>query len=214
MPKADDELNTKEKMLITAEAGLNLVPYVGGPLAKIYFGFKQEIRLKRIERFYNELSERMLKYSRSDFILENVNKSALAAIIEEIHEGIEQDFAEERLLYFQNCFINSLTTDGEKEHQKKRYFISVISKLSDTEIEILSTLSKAPKGDGLHYDDINEDGAAEFNAALERLKSLGFLNAILNGKLKQNIQWGEITHHTLSDFGKEFVEYCLTIKLD
>ena len=61
----------------------------------------------------------------------------------------------------------------------------------------------------LTYAQQDDEEAADFNAALERLKSDGFLNSRLNGMLKAGIEWGEVTAFYLSGFGREFVEYCL-----
>ena len=43
-------MNNKEKFELAVNAGLQAIPYVGGPLATLYFGYKQEQRFQRIEQ--------------------------------------------------------------------------------------------------------------------------------------------------------------------
>ena len=203
----EDNLTLKEQGAVIVEAGLNAIPVVGGSLATLYFGAKQEKQFKRLERFYSELQQRVESAENID--ISKVDQSALASIIEEINESVEADFTENRLEYFQNCFLNSLRAGGEADHDKKRYFISKLLRLSDFDIDVLVALYKAPEGHVLAYDKQDQDGAGDYNASLERLKSDGFLNSRLNGKLKAGIEWGEITAFYLSGFGRDFVEYCL-----
>ena len=40
-------MENKDKIELIVNAGLQTIPYVGGPLATLYFGYKQE---KRVER--------------------------------------------------------------------------------------------------------------------------------------------------------------------
>ncbi|MCI5149327.1 MAG: hypothetical protein D3916_08060 [Candidatus Electrothrix sp. MAN1_4] len=43
------------------EAGLELISGIGGALATLYFGRKQEIRFKCLENFYSQLSDELRK---------------------------------------------------------------------------------------------------------------------------------------------------------
>lgn len=203
-----EKLSFSERRDIALNAGISAIPYLGGALSALYFGAKQERRFKRIETFYTNLGDSVKDLKESLVDLDKLDKVKLAVIIEEINESIEMDFAEERLKYFQNCFINTITSSNQN-YEKQRFFISVLSKLTDLDIDILQTLYNAPKDHGLSYIDDTEEDAIEYNASLERLKSYGLLNSRLNGKLEANISWGKITLYTLSQFGKDFVNYCL-----
>lgn len=57
MTKDEYRLTGKEKFELDVEAGLQSLPYVGGSLATLYFVSKQEKRFKRIESFYQDLSD-------------------------------------------------------------------------------------------------------------------------------------------------------------
>ena len=58
----DDKLTDREKIELTVEAGLNAIPAIGGSLATLYFGTKQEKRFKRIENFYTDLKNDFEKF--------------------------------------------------------------------------------------------------------------------------------------------------------
>ncbi|TCW22126.1 hypothetical protein [Vibrio crassostreae] len=203
----DNKLNLKEQGALVINAGLCAIPVVGGSLSALYFGAKQEKRFKRLERFYSELKEKLQEPSAIDF--EKIDSSALASIIEEINEAVELDFTESKLDFLQNCFINSLSEGAEQEHEKKKYFISQLMKMSELDISLVIDLYKADSGACYKYLKSDATNASDVNAALERLKSSGFFNSSLSGSLRPGISWGEITAFTLSDFGKDFVDFCL-----
>ncbi|MGR5149489.1 hypothetical protein ACQKP8_23455 [Photobacterium alginatilyticum] len=203
----EDKLSLKEQGALVIDAGLCAIPVVGGSLSALYFGAKQEKRFKRLERFYNELKDKLQEPSAIDF--DKIDRSALASIIEEINEAVELDFTESKLDYLHNCFINSLSEGAEQEHEKKKYFISQLMKMSELDISLLTGLYKADSGECYKYLKSDEPDASDFNAALERLKSGGLVNSSLHGALTPGISWGEITAFTLSDFGRDFVVFCL-----
>ena len=198
-----EDLTIKEQLSIVVEAGLNAIPVAGGSLATLYFGQKQEKRFQRLENFYKDINEELANATPVD--INDLDKDSLASIIEEINEAVESNFTESRLEFLKNCFKNSLSKQGSTEHEKKRYFISTLIKISDIELELLANLFKADVGSGYTYTSDDES----INPALEKLKSLGFLNSKMNGTLKPGVNWGEITLFTISDFGREFVEYCI-----
>lgn len=49
-------MNNKEKFELVVNAGLQAIHYVGGPLATLYFGYKQEQRFQRIEQTLKEVA--------------------------------------------------------------------------------------------------------------------------------------------------------------
>ncbi|MCR9306504.1 hypothetical protein [Vibrio diabolicus] len=203
----EDKLSFKEQSEVAINAGLSAIPVVGGSLSALYFGAKQEKRFKRLERFYSELKDKIQDPSAIDF--DTMDRAALASIIEEINEAVELDFTESKLDYLHNCFINSLSESVEQEHEKKKYFIAQLMKMSELDIRLLTDLHRAGADMCCKYLQSDKEGASDFNAALERLKSGGFLNSSLSGSLRPGITWGEITAFTLSDFGKDFVDFCL-----
>lgn len=45
-----EKISGKDKLELVINAGLQAIPYVGGPLATLYFGYKQEQRFQRVEK--------------------------------------------------------------------------------------------------------------------------------------------------------------------
>lgn len=210
----EDKLTTKEKAEITIQAGLNAIPYIGGSLATIYFGAKQERRFKRIEVYYHQLMIDFEKHKNDVKPLDAQDKNKLAALIEGINENIENDIAEQKIEYFKNCFFNTLIKPRDEDFGKRKYFIDTLGKLTQIDIEILVNLYKAEKG--AHYKpnfDSSDSHMSEFNASLEKLKSYGLLNSQLSGTLQPGINWASITVYTLSEFGIDFSDFCLEIQV-
>ena len=62
----------------------------------------------------------------------------------------------------------------------------------------------------MHQVPDGEDQASDINSSPEHLSSLGLLNSHLSGMLKGGISWGDVTAYTISGYGSEFIEYCLS----
>lgn len=211
----DNKLTTREKVELVIQAGLNAIPTIGGSLSAIYYGTKQEKRFKRIEKFYEILKNDFNKFKENIKSLDDQNKEELTGIIEEINENVETDYTETKLKYFKNCFYNSLTNISEDSYGKRKFFISTLGQLTNLDIEVLINLYKANEGHGYMPETKNKEGNnPEFIGSLEKLKSYGLIFSSLNGTLKPGINWTEITLYTISDFGKEFVRYCLENESD
>lgn len=207
---SDDKLTSKEKIELVVQAGLNAIPTIGGSLSAIYFGAKQEKRFKRIENFYNGLKNDFDKFKDKVKNLDEQNKEELTGIIEEINENVETDYTEEKLEYFKNCFYNTLSDISKGSYGKRKYFISILGELTELDIQVLINLHKANEGDGYVPNTTNKEGNnPEFIGTLEKLKSYGLIYSKLHGTLRPGINWSEITLYAISDFGREFVRYCL-----
>ena len=72
-----DKLSNSEKRDLILQAGIQLVPYVGGPMASLYFGSKQEKRFKRLESFYQEIAREVEAMRDSIGTIEQQNPIAL-----------------------------------------------------------------------------------------------------------------------------------------
>jgi len=208
---SEPKLSTKEKFEIAAQAGLNAIPYIGGSLSTLYFGAKEERKFKRIENLYALIRDDFEEFKGRILPLESFDKFKLSALIDEINENAENDAIGNKIEYFRNCFFNILTNQDEEAFDKRKYFIQALSQVTQLEIEILSNLYKAgdghaysPKSEKEDHFDINQ-----YNGLLERLKSIGFLNSSLNGTLHPGINLSQISAYQISDFGKEFVAFCL-----
>ena len=210
------KLTTREKLDIAAQTGLNAIPYIGGALSALYFGTKQERRFKRIESLYELIRVEFEKIKDEIKPLDDFDRFKLSALIEDINENTENDATGEKTTYFKNCFFNILTNPDDEAFGKRKYFINSLGEITQIEIEILSNLFKAGEGHAYVPKTKPEDGLDinQLNGALERLRSLGFLNSFFNGTLRPGVNWSTISRYSISDFGKEFVEFCLETKVD
>ena len=102
------ELTGKEKNSVGRQAGLKLIPGVGGALSGLYYGRKQEIRFKRIEKFYQELSMQLKDIESKLLPIEKHDQETLLALIEEINEKIEHEHREEKQKYFSKSKKHSM----------------------------------------------------------------------------------------------------------
>ncbi len=210
----ESKLTVRDNIENIVEAGINAIPVVGGSLGTLYFGRKQEKRFKRIEKFYKLLKNDFESIqSKVPETLEKLDHNSLIGIIEEINENVEKDYLESKLDYFKNCFYNSLINQDSDSYGKRKYFVETLGKLTGVDIQIIHNLYQAAKDHGYTPElESEHENNSEFIGALEKLKSYGLVNSKLNGTLEPGINWAEITLYTISDFGREFVEYCL--KLD
>jgi len=209
----EDKLTIKDNIENIVEAGINAIPVVGGSLNTLYFGRKQEKRFKRIEKFYELLKDDFESIQdKVSEALEKLDHNSLTGIIEEINENVEKDYLESKLNYFKNCFYNSLISQDSDSYGKRKYFIDVLGKLTDMDIQIIHNLYQAQRDHGYTPElESEHENNSEFIGSLEKLKSYGLVHSKLNGTLKPGINWSEITLYIISDFGRDFVEYCLQI---
>jgi len=148
--------------------------------------------------------------------LEDYYRFKLSALIEEINENAERDARGEKIKYFKNCFFNILTNPDDEAFGKRKYFINSLGTVTRLEIEILSNLFKSGEGSSYRPKTAPEGDLdiSQYNGALERLRSLGFLNSFLGGPMRVGVNWADITRYSLSGFGNEFVLFCMETNVD
>lgn len=211
----NEKLNSREKIEIAIQSGLQLVPYVGGALSSVYFETKNEKRFKRIESFYEELSQ---KIEQSEIRLPSIdqhNSDELVALFEILNEKIEREHTQQKREYFKSFTLNTLGSPLNGNFDKKRFFLETLDQMSLLECEILSFLySKQQQGNAqITVGSISKPGVEQYAivGAIGRLKTYGFLSASTNSitigggddnALQENV--------SLTTFGNNFVNYCLS----
>lgn len=209
--KKGNKLSSSEKRDLVIQAGMQAIPYVGGSLAAFYFGAKQERRFKRLESFYAELAKEIEGISEQIPSIERQNKAALEALIEELHEKIEVEPTAEKRQFFKNYFRNTLRQPITTDFDKRKYFLDTLGDMTLLECELLAFLST--QGKPIPVKDIQKPNIDQYAivGAIGRLKSYGFLMSFqgsfaIGGDSDNALQ----EQVRISDFGKEFQNYCLT----
>ncbi|WP_099608346.1 hypothetical protein [Vibrio coralliilyticus] len=206
-----EKLSNKDKRDLVLQAGMQLLPYVGGPMATLYFGSKQEKRFKRLESFYNELSQEIEGMRDSIKSIEEQDSSALEAILEQLHEKVETEPTFEKRLFFKNYFKSTLISPISNNYDERKYFLDALADMSALECELLALIKKQPRQ--VQIASINKPGVDQYAivGAIGRLKSRGFLSAATGAVFSI----GGSTDNTLqemvvvSSYGNLFCSFCL-----
>lgn len=204
-------LSLNEKRDLVIQASMQAIPYVGGSLASLYFGAKQERRFKRIEKFYEELAKEMQYLSSEIAPMDQHNKEALEAIIDELHEKVEAEHAREKREFFKNYFKNTFRHPIKTDFDKRKYFLDTLGEMTLLECELLVSLSTG--NEPVSVDNVEKSNTDQYAivGAIGRLKSYGFLMAS-----QKSFNIGGGFDNTLreqvkvSSFGREFCNFCLS----
>lgn len=208
----DEKLTNAEKRELVLQAGIQAIPYVGGSLSTLYFGAKQERRFKRLESFYSELASEISAISEQIAPMKEQNDSALAAILEDLHEKVEAEPSQEKRLFFKNYFKNTLRHPVTTNFDKRKHFLDTLAEMTFLECEMLSLL--CTKSDPIPIGAIQKRNTDQYAivGAITRLKSYGFLMAFqgsfaigggTDNVLQERVQ--------VSTFGNEFRNFCLDV---
>ncbi len=205
-----DKLSNSEKRDLILQAGIQLVPYVGGPMASLYFGSKQEKRFKRLESFYQEIAREVEAMRDSIGTIEQQNPIALEALMESLHEKIEVEPTLEKRELFKNYFKNTLKQPVSSNYDERKYFLETLNEMSLLECEMLAFIKSQPQKSQVGA--IKKSGVDQYAivGAIGRLKSRGFLTATqgsfaIGGGADNSLQ--ELVK--VSPFGVSFADFCL-----
>jgi hypothetical protein len=202
----NDKLTSREKLEIAIQSGLQLVPYVGSSLSTAYFSTKQEKRFKRIEAFYDELSEQISNLESELLSLKDHDEESLVALIERLNDEIEKESSKQKREYFKNFFIHMLQTPTlTSNYDERRMLLESLASITFLEFQVLLNYSKHPKENLTFNQGIDPDVKA---GAISRLEMLGFLQStyttttfVGQSKAKKRV--------SISEFGKRFISFCL-----
>ncbi|PHL05379.1 hypothetical protein CQR43_03550 [Enterococcus faecium] len=202
--KKHANLTFKDYRDAVIEAGIGLIPYVGGSIQTLYFGTKNEKRFKRIEYFYEQLANRM--ETLEEFDLNGENPEQLIGIIETIHDEIEKSKSHDKIVYFVNAYKNLLL--GTKQHSRDidELYVDILSKVTRIEIEILALYMRNPNERGIPQM-VGVDQMLILGS-LNRLSDFGLLNRHLEG-LTIGGDGGQNYTYSLSNLGISFCQYIL-----
>jgi hypothetical protein len=208
----DVKLTPGEKMDIFIQSALQAIPYIGSPLATLYYGTKNEKRFKRLESFYEEFSHQVKEKGIQFNSIDVHDEDALIAVIEKLNEKIEQEVLNEKREYFKK-FLTSTLTEPTKKHNfdERRYFLDTLASMTLLEIQLIIELSKVKSP--VLVSSIAEPGLAQSKivGSVGRLKNYGFIDAYT-----QSISIGANVNNALNEaimpneFGLRFFSFCLS----
>jgi len=205
------KLTKSDKRDLVIQAGMQLIPYVGGSLSALYFGAKQEKRFKRLESFYQEIATEIEKMKDSISSIDKQDPVALEAIIESLHEKVEAEPTLEKREYFKNYFKNTLKFPISGNFDERKYFLDALSEMTLLECELLAFINS--QSNSIQVGNIKKLGTDKYAVvgAIGRLKSRGFLTATqgsfaIGGGDDNSLL--EVV--SVSSFGKSFIAFCLS----
>ncbi|HHT7172103.1 TPA: hypothetical protein ACTZ3H_002795 [Bacillus cereus] len=205
-----DKLTGKDILNITVEAGLQAVPYVGGALATLYFGTKQEKRFKRLESFYQEFAAQIEQLQSQFPAVDSHDQDKLISLIEELNEKVERESTEQKREYLKKYLYSTLSSPTDENFDERRFFLDTLSSMTLLECEILLFIKQ--QNEPVVVGGIDKPGVDQYAivGSIGRLRMYGFLryqpiNFIFNGGDNSLSD-----AFVISDFGTKFIEYCLT----
>lgn len=201
----EEHLTSKDYRDLVIEAGLGLVPYVGGSIQTLYFGSKNEKRFKRIEFFYEQLAEQIKLLT--EFDLNEENSDQLIGIIETIHDEIEKSKSHNKIVYFVNAYKNLLLGSKKSSQDIDELFVDILSKVTKIEIDILAFYMRNRNSRFVpHVEGVDP---ILILGSLNRLSDFGLMNRHLEG-LTIGGDGGQNYAYSISDLGISFCEYILS----
>ncbi|WP_339816763.1 hypothetical protein MKZ15_15330 [Paenibacillus sp. FSL R7-0216] len=199
------------KFDLALEALVQTIPYVGGPLATLYFGHKQEKRFKRLESFYSELKGVIENITETLPDISTHDPDELSSIIENLHEKIETEHIEQKRNYYKIFYLKNLYSPVKQNNYDKRMlFLNILGTLTPNQIELLIFFvnQQSPVIDRT----IGKPGVeqAVMLGHLSQLKLLGLVDSQLNGIVIGGSGNGINESVQISSLGREFHKFCLS----
>ena len=205
-----DKLKNSEIRDIVIQAGMELIPYIGGSMATVYFGTKQEKRFKRLETFYQELANEIEQIKEVIQPINKQNPIAFEALLESLHDKVEVEPTEEKRQFFRNYFKNTLKSPVIDNYDERKYFLDSLGDMSLLECEILAFIKIRQNETRVGV--ITKPGVEQYAiiGAIHQLKSRGFLVA-MQGDFSIGHNNDNVLNEFLiiSQFGRKFCTFCL-----
>lgn len=191
------------------EAVVQAIPYVGAPLATLYFGNKQEKRFRRLEKFYQELKEEMSKSPNVYKDITQHNPEELSAIIEELNEKVESEHLEFKRKLYKTYFKKTMIQPVYGNFDERKLFLDILSAVTPLQIEIIVFL--ATQSSAVTSNTISKPGVeqAVILGSLAQLKNYGLIESTVNSIVVGGLNGSINENVTLSKFGIKFNNFCL-----
>ena len=130
------EYKVKDGALLSIEAKINLIPYVGGFLAT-YFS---EIRSKRVEermqKYFEYFSNRLIEIEESKIDHEYINSQEFAELFMRGAEQAARSTTEEKIQRFANILANNTAMDAQLRDRTES-IMSFVDRITDLDAFVL-----------------------------------------------------------------------------
>lgn len=192
------------------EAIVQTIPYIGSPLATLYYGHKQEKRFRRLERFYKELKDEISNTKNNYKEISEHNPDELSAILEELNEKVESEHLELKRQLYKNYFKKTMIWPVNGNFDERKLFLDILSALTPLQIEIIVVLAKQTSP--VQSNSINKPNTEQaiVNGAIAQLKNYGLIDGALNSIIIGGSGNSINENLVLNKFGKRFNSFCLS----
>lgn len=200
------KISAKDKFELVVNAGLQAIPYVGGSLATLYFGYKQEQRFQRVEQTLKEIAEELKGIKLPN--IEEHNEDELMSLIDELTDKIENERIEMKRKLYKEYFKNILKTPTNGNYEERKLFLEILSKITPLQIELFQFILKNSKVIDINISKPGTDISLVKSSILQ-LENYGLIIATLNSIMLGGNQSGIPMELEVSEFGRKFNDFCL-----
>lgn len=199
-------MDRKNKIELAINAGLQLIPYVGSPIAALYYGAKQEKRFERIEQTMKEIKDELEGVKLVNF--EEHNKDELLSLIDEWTDNIENEHLEEKRKLYKRYFEKMLITPTNGNYEERKYFLDILKSITPLQVELLIFLFDNPN---VLDTQISKPGTDNImiKSAIIQLQNHGLIEAKLNSIIITDYSSSMPSFLNVSELGKRFKDFCI-----
>ena len=201
-----EKIGTKHKLELVVNAGLQAIPYVGGPLATLYFGYKQEQRFQRVEKTLKEVADELQGIQIPN--IDAHNKEELITLIDELTDKIEKEQLESKRILYKEYFKNILKTPTNGNFEERKLFLEVLEKITPLQIEIFQFLLVNDNAIDLTIQKPGIDQSL-IQSSILQLENYGLINATIHSISLGGNNAGMPMNLNVSQFGRKFNDFCL-----
>ena len=202
----ENKISVKDKLELVVNAGLQAIPYIGGPLSTLYFGYKQEQRFQRVEQTLKEVASELQDCKLPK--IEEHNSEELMSLIDELTDRIEDERIELKRNLYKEYFKNILKTPTNGNYEERKLFLEVLSRITPLQIELFQFILKNPNVIDVNISKPGID-ISLIKSSILQLENYGLVIATLNSITLGGSQSGMPMNLLASEFGKRFNDFCL-----
>jgi hypothetical protein len=190
------------------QAAIELIPTVGGSLSTLYFGGKQEKRLKRLEEFFSTLKEQVMSTQTELADVSLHDPDELRFLLESLFEKVEVETREQKVRLLKEFLLTTLKYPVNSNFDVREHFLETLFAMSVFECELLGFLFQNKIK--IRIREMSKPNASPYMvfAAINKLRSYGFIESRrgsfqFNGEQDENLD--DIIF--VSELGIQFCEY-------